>query len=109
MNKTILSADILFETQDVFGKTVRTTKGYWLKIKQEKHAELTIEYDDVIVALQHPDEVYRSIQDEYISLYYKKIMGRHLVVLVKFVDEVGFVVTCYQTTKTKRKGEQLWP
>jgi hypothetical protein len=109
MTKVVLTTDILFEIRDVFGNAVRTTRGYWQKIKQEKHTELTVGSEGVIATLQHPDEVYKSIQDDYISLYNKKIGTKDLVVLVKFVDDAGFVVTCYQTSKIKRKGEKLWP
>lgn len=105
----LVSEDILFTIHDVFGRTIRTTKRYWQKIKEEKHTELSAEPTEVIDALTHPDEVYRSVQDPYIALYYKKIQEGYLIVLVKFVGEAGFVVTCYQTTKTKRKGERLWP
>lgn len=109
MVNDLIVDDILFTVRDVFGRTVRTTKRYWKKIKEEKHAELTAEPNDVINALTNPDEVYRSVQDPYIVLYYKKVEDGYLVALAKFVGEMGFVVTCYQTTKTKRKGEKLWP
>lgn len=101
--------DVLFEVQDYSGTSVRTTRAYWNKIKTEKHKELTIEYSEVASTVQKPDEVYRSVQDEFITLFYRKIGKNYLVVIVKYIGNTGFVVTCYETAKTKRKGERIWP
>lgn len=109
MKQIIHSEDIFFETIDVFGTSVRTTKSYWDKIIKEKHTELAVSHKDVIATLNDPDEVYKSVQDEYIKLFYKKLKDSFLVVVVKYLSDSGFVVTCYQTTKTKRKGIKLWP
>lgn len=105
----IVSSDILFEVQDYAGIPVRTTYSYWQKIRTEKHKELNIEYTVVMETIRHPDEVYQSVQDAFIKLFYRKFEDKYAVVLVKYLGTVGFVVTCYQTVKTKRKGEKLWP
>ncbi len=105
----IQPSQVLFEVFDVFGKKVRTTKIYWKKISQEKHPELTVHYDSIIEVLQNPDEVYKSVVDDFIKIFYKKINGHTLVVVVKYIQEYGFVVTTYETSKLKKKGEQLWP
>lgn len=47
MDKIIVYGDLLFEVLDVFGNKGRVTKAYWLKIKNEKHRELTFDYTDV--------------------------------------------------------------
>lgn len=105
----ILLENILFEVEDVFAKKVRTTKNYWQKIKTDKHRELKFEFKDVIKTLQFPDEVYLSVRDKYIRLFFRDFDEEILVVLVKYFNDHGFVVTVYQTTKVKRKGEKLWP
>lgn len=105
----ILPENILFEVEDVFGKKVRTTKTYWQKIKTDKHRELKFEFQDVIRTLQSPDEVYLSVRDKFIRLFFKDFDEQTLIVLVKYLNDHGFVVTVYQTTKAKRKGEKLWP
>lgn len=109
MDKKIVLVEVLFEIKDIFGNNVRITKVYWQKIKNEKHKELKFGHKKVIEALIDPDEVYRSVQDEFIRLFFKKIGNDTLVVLVKYLNGDGFVVTVYQTTKVKRKGEKLWP
>lgn len=109
VKQSIVSGDVLFEITDIFGLSIRTTNAYWQKITKEKHRELHVDITNVIAALQKPDEVYKSVQDDFINIYYKQMNENFLVVVVKFVNECGFVITCYQTSKTKRKGEQLWP
>ena len=105
----IVDQNLLFEIDDIFGKKIRLTKSYWDKIKTEKHKELKFNYKEVINTVIKPDEVYLSVRDKYIRLFYKKIDKTTLVVLVKYLNGDGFVVTVYQTTKVKRKGEKLWP
>ena len=109
MANLILLENLLFAVTDVFGKKVRLTKSYWLKIKTEKHRELTFDYKEVIKTLEKPDEVYLSVSDDYIRLFFKKYRDSTLVVLVKYLNGDGFVVTVYQTSKVKRKGVKIWP
>ena len=107
--QSIEKTNILFEVKDIFGKLVRTSKVYWDNIFLIKHKELSIDIDQVIETIKNPDEVRVSIQDKYIFLFYKKLEENHLVVVVKYLNNHGFVVTIYQTSKTKRKGEKIWP
>lgn len=107
--QSIEKTNILFEVKDVFGKLVRTSKVYWNKIFLIKHKELSINIDQVIKTMKNPDEVRLSIQDKYIFLFYKKHKENYLVVVVKYLNNHGFVVTIYKTSKTKRKGEKIWP
>ena len=87
MPKFVTKEDLLFEIVDVFGKKVRTTKEYWNKIKTEKHSELKFDYNDVLRALTKPDEVYLSVRDPYIRLFYKNFTQATLVVLVKYLNK----------------------
>jgi hypothetical protein len=105
----IQKSDLLFEVKDVFGKHVRTTRSYWNKIFFVKHKEVKISSAEVIKVLENPDEVRRSVQDPYIYLYYKNVDKKYLVVVVKYLNNHGFIVTIYQTSKVKRKGEKVWP
>jgi len=100
---------ILFEIVDVFGKRIRTTQSYWHKIIAQKHTEFTYTSDDVITTLTHPDSVYQSVTDDTIALYRKEMKDDTMIVVAKHLNGEGFIVTVYQTTKTKVKGTQLWP
>lgn len=107
--KIIKASEILFEAEDVFGKNIRTTKDYWKKIFSIKHKELRISKIEIIKALKNPDEVRKSIQDPFIYLFYKRLNEKTLVVVVKYLNHHGFIITIYQTSKLKRKGERIWP
>ena len=99
MKQSMVSADQLFEVTDVFGKRIRTTKQYWEKIRTEKHRELKFGIKEVERVLQKPDSVVRSVKDETISLYRKRIGSDILIVVAKHLNGNGFVVTVYQTKK----------
>ena len=107
--KSVSKSDFLFEVRDIFGKRVRTTQTYWEKIFLLKHKELKIETSEIVYILENPDEVRRSVQDPFIRLFYKKVKNRYIVVVVKYLNGNGFVVTIYKTSIYKRKGEKLWP
>jgi len=107
--KNIVSVDQLFEVTDVLGKIIRTSKQYWEKIKTEKHQELKYGVREVRQVLQKPDSVFRSVKDDTIALYRKKMDGDILIAVSKHLNGNGFVVTVYQTKKVIDKGEKLWP
>ena len=109
MKKPLLISDILFEISDVFGKKIRTTHAYWHKIAAQKHAELTYTIQNVQNTLQNPDTVYQSVTDDTIALYRKHMKHDTLIVVAKHFNGEGFLVTAYQTSKTKTKGIRLWP
>lgn len=102
------SQEILFEVKDAFGVHVRTTKNYWDKILRDKHTELKTTKYEVMETIHAPNEVFQSIQDPYIKLFYKRFKNLYLVIVVKYIDSQGFVVTAYKTSKVKRKGKLLW-
>ena len=59
----IIKHQTLFETKDIFGTTIRTTKAYWESIKNIKHQDLQFNTQTVITTLQQPDQVHRSVKD----------------------------------------------
>lgn len=105
----IQKSDLLFEEKDIFGKHIRTSKDYWNKIFLIKHKELEVDLKDVIELLKNPDEVRKSVQDSFICLYYKNLDKKYLVVVIKYLNSHGFIVTIYKTSKLKRKGVKIWP
>ncbi len=104
----IIKSDLLFEAEDIFGKKIRTTKTYWNKIFHIKHKEVETTKEIVTKVLASPDEVRKSVQDPYIFLFYKKEDTKYLVVVVKYLNGSGFVVTIYKTSKVKHKGKLIW-
>lgn len=110
MRKSIVKYDLLFEVEDIFGRRIRTTRDYWQKIKTLKHRELRYGIGEVKETLKNPDEVRKSITDATIFLYAKEVEKYDiLIVAVKILNGDGFLVTAYQASEYKKKGELLWP
>lgn len=105
----IVLIENLFEVFDVFGKKIRTSQSYWKKITEEKHQDLKLGLDEVKRTITEPQEVFRSVKDDSIMINYRCFKDETLVVVTKHMNGDGFLVTAYQTTKSKRKGEKLWP
>lgn len=110
MTKNLVSADILFEITDILGRKIRTTRGYWKKIKEIKHTELKYGITEVKSTLKNPDEIRISVTDITILLYARKLSEYGiLIVAIKVLNGEGFLVTVYQTNNYKKKGGLIWP
>ena len=109
MATKIIKHEILFEIEDIFGRKIRTTKDYWLKIKILKHRELRYGTKEIKKTLKNPDEARRSVTDPTVILFAKKVAKYDiLIVAVKVLNGEGFLVTVYQTKEYIKKGELLW-
>ncbi len=110
MKKSLVSAGLAFEIEDVLGRKIRTTKNYWKKIKEVKHTELKFGIPEVKNTLKNPIEVRQSVTDVTILLYAQKQEKYDiLIVAIKVLNGEGFLVTAYQTKEYKKKGELVWP
>lgn len=109
MTGNVVPIENLFEVIDVFGKKIRTSQSYWKKITEEKHQDLKLGLDEVKKTIAEPQEVFRSVKDDSIMINYQRFRTETLVVVTKHMNGDGFLITAYQTTKSKRKGEKLWP
>lgn len=90
-----------------FDKKIRTTIEYWQKIINEKHPSMKGNEDKVILTLQNPDEIRQSKKHEDIFLYYKLFNEKYISVVVKFLNDEGFIITVYHTIKIK-EGRLVW-
>lgn len=57
--------------------------------------------------LKKADEVRRSRINSSVYLYYKKERGNYICVVVKHLNDEGFLVTAY-LTKAMKIGEVIW-
>ncbi|MBA4313567.1 MAG: hypothetical protein C0417_13160 [Chlorobiaceae bacterium] len=58
--------------------------------------------------LQFPDEIRRSRNDSSVYLFYKlEHSGRWICVVVKRMNNNGFIITAYPTDKIK-EGDKIW-
>ena len=105
---------ILFEEHSVLCKIVRTTKRYWNYIIEVKHPEsfkkIGFEKSAEIVkdALRNPDIIVRERIDPKVYIYYKRYKKRYFIcVVVKHLNEEGYIITAYITDHLKR-GEKVY-
>ena len=94
--------NLIFEIIDKRGKKVRLTKEQWSKIRK-KHPEVeneelikeTLENPTKITYLNYDESVYKFYR------YYKKrtYPEKFLMVLVKFLNGDGFIITAYYMDK----------
>ena len=90
----------VFEVKDKTGRKIRLTKKIWSKIRK-KHYEIEDE-ELIIETLNKPNKI--KDYDENIVYYYKYYKNRHLpkrflLVIVKYLNGKGIVVTSYFVDK----------
>ncbi|MBU4332757.1 DUF4258 domain-containing protein [Candidatus Parcubacteria bacterium] len=96
----------IYEVICVLGKKIRTTKNYWRYISETKHADLAGKLDLVLLCLTKANEVWKK---KDVHIYYHKINKHWVCVVTRHLNNDGFIVTVYLTSKSKRKGKKIWP
>lgn len=96
----------LFATTPL-GKQIRATRSHWEKIVETKHPSLRGKEEKVKRALENPFEIRGSKSDESVYLYYLDLEDKYLCVVVKNLNDKGFVITAYFTERIK-EGRQIW-
>ena len=99
--------DMLFTVLTPVGFSVRTTRQYW-ELIQRKHPEVIGKEAEVQSCLGQPEQVRHSTQDRVVYLFYISQPPYYLVVVVKRLNEEGFIITSYLSDKIK-EGEIVWP
>lgn len=108
MTRKAIATSVVYEAVSILGKHIRITKKYWEYICENKHDELENRLDLVILTLKDADKVYQKSDDVDVNLYYKKINRHFVCVVTRHLNGDGFVITAYLTSKTKRKGKQIY-
>ena len=101
-----MKKNILFVVSTPLGFNIRTTENYW-EIIESKHPEIKGKLLLVKNTLKMPDLISISKTDKAVYLFYKKINGYWICVVVKTITLDGFIVTAYITDKIK-EGEKIW-
>jgi hypothetical protein len=83
------------------------------------HPEIKEYLKKIMKLIQYPDYVFRSAKDERSRVFYKlgagvyDFVGKHLVVIVKYVQDKnitkGYISTMYLSRTIYSKGEIIWP
>ena len=91
--------DYIFEIIDKTRRKICLTKKQWSHITTptSPHAYMTNYLEEVKETLIKPDKIVRSIYDDYKVNYYRyyKEEKRYLRVIVRYLNEEGFVITAY--------------
>ncbi|MFH1129081.1 MAG: DUF4258 domain-containing protein [Candidatus Omnitrophota bacterium] len=100
--------NVFFTITTPLGYTIRTTKTYWQYLIKVKHPCMLNKEGVVKEVLNNPDKVYKSILDDTVYLYYRKIERLYCVVAKHSPHKEGFLITAYPTNKIKEGGEIIW-
>lgn len=117
-----LQPEYVFETPDYAGISVVLSRATWhAKAGNDTlgiHPEIRDYLEDVEAAIAPPGLVFQSTHDIRIRLFYRLRVGRgdfagkHLVVVVKYVQQVesqrGYVSTVYLSRAVYAQGVLLW-
>lgn len=98
--------EIYFKVTSKLGRVIRITKDYWNKIlsKHPLVAGLEAEIKDT---LRKPIEVRISQKDSSVYLYYSKFRTYYLCVVVRHLNDEGYIITTYITDNIKI-GRTVW-
>ena len=88
-----------FEFKDKNGKTIYLTKERWLHINVE-HPEIANYLKEFNEILSKPTKIVNYLYDNKVKYYYKyfkdrKEKSKHLLVIVKYLNGEGFIITSY--------------
>ena len=102
-----MASDICFQVKAINGLMVRTTHAYWRKIITFKHPAMARKEEEVKLALHEPDEIRQSVRNESVLLYYRNENDYFTCVVVRVLNDEGFIITAYITDRVK-EGKRIW-
>src|SRR5437879_5257352 len=100
MMSTQSDSSNFFLAQTPIEFTVRTTLRYWERIVQ-KHPEIKGKEALVKKCLERPEMIRRSKQDPEVYLFYMASGKYYMAVIVKKLNQEGFIITSYLTDQVK--------
>ena len=95
----------VFEIIDKSGRKIHLSKERWIHINEE-HPEISPYLEELQEALKRPDKIASFEYDEDVRYYYKylkhrKQTAKHLLLIVKYLNGEGFIITAYFVRNTK--------
>lgn len=90
---------VIFEIIDKSGRKLRMTGWNWEHIVR-RHPEISAEKERMIETLKNPDKITNSLKDEKARFYYKyykhrKSVNKFLMILVKYLNGEGFIISAH--------------
>ena len=97
--------NIKFELIDKSGRKLRMTSWNWEHVIR-RHPYISSEREKIIETLENPDKITNSLKDEKARFYYKYYKHRQstnkfMMVLVKYLNGEGFIVSAHFVPRTK--------
>jgi len=101
---------IVFEIVDVFGRKIRLTKPILWHIT--KRTELKNQVEKLKETIVNPEHIRRSVKDTKVLIYYKHyyrtpVTEKYLAVILKTLNNEGFIISSYFTDRIK-EGVEIW-
>lgn len=95
----------LFEIKDKSGRKIYITNERWSHIASE-HPAVADRIEEIKETLVQPLTIRRSEHDPNVKFYYRyykniKLKAKYLLVMVKYLNSEGFVITSFYTDKIK--------
>ncbi len=92
----------ILELKDKSGRLISLNERQWSHILAE-HSYLSGSLEWIKDALLAPDKIKASFSDNKVKLYYKYIKSgsKYLLVVVKYLNNHGFIITAFYTNKLK--------
>ena len=115
--------EMVFEALDYEGTPVILSQTTWrVKAGNDEpgeHPEVRDYLEEIRLTIRKPDLVFQSPRDERSRVFYRldvgreRFIGKHLVIIVKYVMEpqgmCGYISTIYLSRAIYARGGQLWP
>jgi hypothetical protein len=89
----------IFECLDKSGRKIHLSKERWTHINEE-HPEISPYLEDMQETLRIPDTITRFSMDKDVRYYYRFLKRRkhtanYLLLIVKYLNGEGFIITAY--------------
>ena len=101
---------VIFEVVSKIGKEVRLTDVQWTHMKA-RHKELRNQIGKMRLVLTEPDSIWHSPREEVYHFYRRftktPVSEKYLLLVVKYVDDEGFVVTGFFVSRIRKRGRVL--
>ena len=89
--------ELIFEVNDKSGRKIHLSNERWAHINQE-HPEVAPYLEDIKDTLANPTRIIQYEDDDNVNYYYRYFKGRqlqYLLVIVKYLNNHGFIITAY--------------
>ncbi len=96
--------NLIFEVEDKSSRVIHLSNERWKHINQE-HPEVSLYIEEIKETLKNPVKITNYPFDENLRYYYKYVKekepAKYLLVIVKYLNNHGFIITAYFVNNIK--------